>query len=202
MNCPEMVVGVDLDNTIVSYDSLFHRLALEQGLIPSSFPASKTEIRDHLRRVGKENAWTGLQGLAYGTRMNEAEFFPGVTDFFSECIRRKTRVHIISHRTRQPFLGPPCDLHDAALRWLKQGGFGEWVSRGAVFLELTREAKLGRIMTTGCTHFVDDLPEFLSAVDFPASVQRLLFDPCMLHGAEIRFPRMESWAAIHNKLFL
>ena len=30
-----MILGVDFDNTIVAYDSLFHRVALERGLIPA-----------------------------------------------------------------------------------------------------------------------------------------------------------------------
>ena len=50
-----MLVGVDFDNTIVCYDGLFHKLALERGLIPEDFPASKGEVRDFLRNTDREN---------------------------------------------------------------------------------------------------------------------------------------------------
>jgi hypothetical protein len=36
-----------------------------------------------------------------------------------------------------------------------------------VFLEPTKADKLTRIATLGCTHFIDDLPEFLSDPGFP-----------------------------------
>ena len=45
-----MVIGIDFDNTIVSYDDLFHRLATERGLIPAAFPSRKTSMRDFLRQ--------------------------------------------------------------------------------------------------------------------------------------------------------
>ena len=31
-------IGIDFDNTIVSYDVLFYKVALEQGVIPSNWP--------------------------------------------------------------------------------------------------------------------------------------------------------------------
>src|SRR5262245_43078397 len=44
-----MLIGVDFDNTIVSYDALFHRIATERDLIPADLPVNKTAVRDHLR---------------------------------------------------------------------------------------------------------------------------------------------------------
>lgn len=64
-----MRLGIDFDNTIVCYDELFHRVALEQGLIPADLPVNKSEVRNHLRRVGKEPLWTEMQGSVYGARM-------------------------------------------------------------------------------------------------------------------------------------
>jgi hypothetical protein len=57
-----MILGVDFDNTIVRYDELFHRIAVERGFIPKSLPARKKEVRDFLRRQGHEQTWTELQG--------------------------------------------------------------------------------------------------------------------------------------------
>ena len=53
-----MVIGVDFDNTIVCYDDLFHRIAVEQGLVPARLEPRKNEVRDFLRNAGQEAAWT------------------------------------------------------------------------------------------------------------------------------------------------
>ena len=34
-------IGLDLDNTLISYDQLFHRVAIERGLIPRGFSGAK-----------------------------------------------------------------------------------------------------------------------------------------------------------------
>ena len=72
-----MLIGIDFDNTLVSYDALFFRIAREQNLVTPDFPQNKVLIRDHLRACGRESEWTAMQGLAYGPRMAEAEPFRG-----------------------------------------------------------------------------------------------------------------------------
>ena len=57
-----MIIGLDFDNTIVSYDSLFHKVSVEQNLINEIFEVNKIKIRDYLRSVNKEDAWTEMQG--------------------------------------------------------------------------------------------------------------------------------------------
>jgi phosphoglycolate phosphatase-like HAD superfamily hydrolase len=101
-----MRVGLDFDNTIVSYDSLFHKVAREGGWIPRDLPPSKLLVRDHLRRIGKEEVWTEMQGLVYGARMAEAESFPGAAQFMRWARGAGIELFIVSHKTRYPFLGP------------------------------------------------------------------------------------------------
>src|SRR5688572_6566015 len=174
-------IGVDFDNTLVCYDEVFHRIAVEEGLVPPDLPVSKGKVRDYLRAVGREDSWTELQGLVYGARLNEAPMFSGADQFFLRCRQRDIPICIISHKTRLPFRGPAYDLHQAARDWLEQQGFhdpsGIALPREQVFLELTKGDKLRRIAAEGCTHFIDDLPEFLSEPAFPANAQRFLFDP-------------------------
>ena len=107
-------IGVDFDNTIVCYDDLFHRLALERGLIHPSVPRDKTAVRDHVRENGQEDAWIEMQGHVYGDRMSEAVAFPGVEDFFETCAARDIETFIVSHKTRYPNRGGSADLHEAA----------------------------------------------------------------------------------------
>jgi hypothetical protein len=176
-----MAVGIDFDNTIVCYDELFHRLAVEQGLIPRTIPATKRAVRNFLERCGRGNAWTELQGRVYGLDLLKARAFPGVVDFFRACLCSGRTVYIISHKTRYPALGPPHDLHEAAHRWLEANGFYDprqiGLSRDQVYFELTQQAKIERIAQTGCSFFIDDLLEILNHSGLPAHVQRILFDP-------------------------
>ena len=101
-----MRIGIDFDNTIVCYDGLFHRLARERNLIGPDVRPLKGEVRDYLRRIGREDAWTELQGYAYGCRLVEAEPFPGAREFLARCRQQGIECLIISHKTRRPFAGP------------------------------------------------------------------------------------------------
>ncbi len=197
-----MRLGVDFDNTIVCYDALFHRVARERGLIPEGVPVNKSDVRNYLRRVENEAAWTEMQGYVYGARMSEAAPYPGVREFFQACRTAAIPTCIISHKTRHPFLGEKYDLHAAATAWLAQQGFFDpaqiGLPRENVFFELTKPAKLARIGQCGCTHFIDDLPEFLGESNFPAAVQRILFDPNQLYAGEQRFHRIRDWAEVRR----
>lgn len=200
------VIGVDLDNTLVCYDGLFHCLAHERQLIPPDLPATKLAVREHLRRVGAEPLWTELQGTAYGAQMSRALAFPAATAVLRAARASGIRVVVISHRTRQPYAGEAADLHDAARQWLRQSGFFDpsvvGLQEGDVFLEVTQEEKCRRIAALACDVFIDDLPEVLDHVAFPRQTRRILFDP---RGEHSRHPQVEhtsSWLDIGNRLGL
>lgn len=175
-----MRIGIDFDNTIVSYDALFHKVALEQDVIPPDTPQNKLAVRNHLRKAGKEDVWTEMQGYVYGARMAEAASYPGALD----CMRRAACaghvLAIVSHKTAFPFLGPKHDLHAAARSWIEHHLHADGaplVPPSQIFFELTKDEKLARIGTFGCDLFIDDLPEILSAPAFPSGTRRILFDP-------------------------
>ncbi len=196
-----MLIGIDFDNTIVCYDSLFHRLALERGLIESSVPVNKTAVRDALRAAGREADWTELQGIGYGPRIVDAIPFPGVKDFLQACRSTSINVVIISHKTKHPYLGEPHDLHAAAYAFLRHHGFlGATLSLGDVCLELTKEAKLARIASRGCDVFIDDLPELLLEESFPKKPKRILFNPAGTAASHTSYTCAESWNAIAQLL--
>lgn len=197
-----MRIGVDFDNTVVAYDELFHRVAVEKGLIPPQVPTTKESVRHYLRSCGRDEDWTELQGYVYGARLQEAQPFPGVVAFFQHCLERGIAVWIISHKTRYPHRGPRYDLHEAAWAWLHTYGLhhrdGLGRSVRGVYFEVSRAAKLDRLVQVGCTHFVDDLPEFLAEPGFPAGTERILFDPNDHHQTEARFRRATSWCEIRE----
>lgn len=191
-----MLIGLDLDNTIVCYDKVFACLAAELGLPEIVVGAGKRGIRDYLRQQDREDEWTVMQGQAYGSRMSEALPFPGVLDFVAAATEAGGELCVVSHRTKVPFLGDPVDLHASALEWLAAR---EVDRRARVFLEETAEAKAARIQSLGCDVFVDDLPEFLGRADFPTGTRKVLFDPdASVQGDGLEVLR--SWAQAANLL--
>lgn len=189
-----MKIGIDFDNTIACYDGVFHQAALEKNLIPPSLAKDKTSVRDFLRKEGKEEDWILLQGYVYGTRMDLAQPFP----FFEEILLALQQVgheiYIVSHKTKEPYKGPCHDLHKSAKDWLKKKTFFSSVKKA--FFELTLSEKLDRIRLLELDIFIDDLPELLSHKDFPAGVQKILFDPEKKYRDNKRLDAISSWKEI------
>ncbi len=186
-----MHIGIDFDNTIVCYDDVFYKAAVEKKLLPPTVVASKTQVRNFFRATKREAVWTELQGYVYGARMDLARPFSGVNEFFAYCQKHNHRVSIVSHKTKHPYLGPKYDLHTAAREWLeKQPFFHDKID---VFFELTLEEKLRRIEQTGCDLFIDDLPELLSEPHFPKKPQKVLFDPGNLYQETTQWQKLTSW---------
>lgn len=197
----KILLGIDFDNTVVSYDGIFHKIALERGLIPENLAPLKESVRDHLRQSGQEEAWTEMQGFVYGPGLEQAKPFPGALETLRTLKKRGAPLRLISHKTRHPYRGPAYNLHDAAHKWLSDNGFVD-AANGVLrppevrFLP-TREEKLSCIETTGCTHYIDDLPEILLHPKFPKNVQGILFDPaCNRTDDDLPFPRISSWAEL------
>ena len=200
-----MILGVDFDNTIVCYDDLFHEIAVERGLVPSSLVARKNDVRDYLRKSGREREWTELQGYVYGPRMEEAQPFEGVLEFFSDVVGRGVAVHIISHKTALAAAGPAYDLHQAAREWLEQQGFFDpqriGLARDCVHFGVTRQEKINWIRRVHCTHFVDDLEETFLEKTFPPEVIQILFGHRRQPPGLPAVVPLESWAQISKYVF-
>lgn len=190
-------IGLDFDNTIICYDRIFHQVALERGLIPNNTPISKEAIRNYLREKNIEAEWTLLQGHVYGKRMHEAMPFPGLFDFFKAVNLAGFQIVIISHKTKTPYLGPPHDLHSAALTWMKKQRFFDPeignIKLENVFFEPSKEEKFRRIATTGCHLFIDDLPEILTNPLFPNDVQRVLFSSQQITNSDNNYLTAQHW---------
>ena len=197
-------LGIDFDNTIVRYDGVFHRVAVERGAIPPTVDVSKIAVRDWLRQAGKEDVWTEMQGYVYGARMRDAEMYPGAREFFSMARDAGITLSIVSHKTRHPFLGEKYDLHEAARAWADEflrDDSGAYVPAERIYFETTKDAKWARIGATGATHFIDDLPEILLADAFPRGVDRILFDPDRHHRIEdADVKTIHAWSELRTLL--
>jgi hypothetical protein len=193
-----MRIGLDLDNTIICYDSLFRRVAWEFGLIPASVGASKGAVRTWVKERHGNDAWTELQAEVYGPRLQDACAYPGALDFVLRCRALGHAFVILSHKTQFPAKGVQCDLRLAATRWLEAG---QWFGPGAIAPEdvefhSTRSEKVSAIAGRQCNVFVDDLPEVFAEPGFPPTTRPILFDPGRHHSDLPGALRAESWEAI------
>lgn len=200
-----MHIGLDFDNTIVTYDSLFHKYALAEGLIASDVAMNKQVIRDTIRELPEGNdKWTVLQGVVYGLKMDEAEPADGVEGFLEAChSTNEVELSIISHKTLYPAMGEKVNLREAAMGWIRSRSlmdrFGVQLDHITFVGEL--EEKLKQISLRGCTHFIDDLPEVLLHPAFPKGVQRILYASNAPEGLPSDVLWLDSWDHIREHFF-
>lgn len=191
-----MMLGLDFDNTLICYDRLFHQVALEKKLIPALLPPKKQEVRNYLRCQKMEDEWTRMQGEVYGSRIMEAVPFEGMFEALLRLKNTGLEMRLVSHKTRTPYLGQSYDLHQAAQDWLTVHCFYEetglnW-NKDQTFFELTKEEKVRRIVSLGCTHYIDDLPEILEMI--PDNITKILFVPDKSGEVKSEWLFMESWS--------
>lgn len=175
----DLRIGFDLDNTLISYDRLFFEAAVEQRFIPGDFLGTKRDIRDRIRLLPDgEMAWQRLQADVYGHGVARALPVEGALEFAKHARRRGATLAIISHKSMYANVGTTdVNLRDAARAWLLKSGLvgAEAVPEENLFFEGTRAEKIARIISFGCTHFIDDLEEVFNDPAFPQGVERLLF---------------------------
>ncbi len=203
---PTMIVGIDFDNTIVTYDELLFRWMRERGWVGDEMPRTKRGLRDALRALPDgESKWQQAQAFLYGPGLQDAPLIEGVVEFLRACRERGVPVFVISHKTQYAAADPGgVDMRREAMAWMeRQGLFGDamGLAPDRVFFELARADKLARIRSLGCTHFIDDLEETFLEPDFPSDVVKILYAP----GGEPDSIRdgvcLRSWRAIHDSCF-
>lgn len=202
-----MKIGIDLDNTIISYESAFLIVGKELGFLPQEWSGSKVQVREYLRkRVDGENLWQRLQGQVYGSYVDMAELFPGVFRFIWRCKRRNISVDIISHKTEYGHYDENrVSLRAAATSFLVKKGLygaaGESLVRSVAFFD-SKEAKIDRISEGGYTSFIDDLPEILRASPLSGVPTKILFDPNAKSAIEIDdgLQKVPTWYEIEERL--
>ncbi len=191
-------LGIDFDNTLITYDFLFKKAALEKSLIPINFPESKSLIRNYLREKGQEKLFTILQGEVYGSRIFEASQSEGMYDSLSKAKKNGIELFIISHKTKTPYEGPKYNLHNAASSWLEKNLFFEKsginIPRKNVYFEVTKTKKIKRIESLGCTHFIDDLPEILDMIN--PKIKKILYNPKLNYLKKNDYINMKNWSEL------
>lgn len=203
---PIVIIGIDFDNTIASYDELMHCVAVERGWVPPGFPKNKKQIRDAIRALPDgESCWRELQTYSYGPGMRDARPMDGVKEFIADCKTRRIPVWIVSHKTEFANFGDPSiNLRAAALDWLEKEGFLDskqfGIGRERILFEETREGKIARIKSLGITHFIDDLEETFLEESFPRNVAGILLTVPRLRDTSPHWTPLATWPDIRRHL--
>ena len=75
-----MKIGIDFDNTLISYDEIFYKTAFSKGLIQDDIPKTKVGLRNYLVKINQEEIFTNLQAEVYGPQILNANIFDGVLE--------------------------------------------------------------------------------------------------------------------------
>lgn len=199
-----MMIGIDLDNTLVCYDAVFHAAALARGLIPAATRARKVDVKAAVMARHDNDAWTMLQGEVYGPLLPRATAYPGAAEFLGRCRGDGHEVCILSHKSRRAALQPDIDLRVAAMRWIEAQGWLDsavGLSREAIEFLDSRADKVAAIARRNCDLFIDDLPEVFAEPGFPARTTALLFDADGTHPFAVGRQRFTHWREISAAVF-
>lgn len=169
-NAGNIRIGIDLDNTIISYDRAFRLGAIERGLVQKDYKLNKKSLRDLIRsRPNGEIEWQKLQGYIYGEGIHKAELFPGVYRFLWRCRERKICVEVVSHKTKfGHFDANKTSLRTAATNFLTEKGLignkNPLIKK--VTFKSTRSEKIDFIKKNNYDYFIDDLEEIIFSKEF------------------------------------
>ena len=208
-----MVIGIDLDNTIIDYNNAFRYTALNLNILSkdwikknisnSSVYYQKSLIKKQILSLKNGNyKWEALQGQVYGRYIHLALIFPGVVNFLIHCKNRSEKVHIISHKTdygHHDYAGIP--LRKSALGFLKKnnllnGDYGITI-KDIIFCN-SRKEKVNKISELKCNYFIDDLIEVFEEPEFPENTKKILFDIQSKYNCDYG---ARSWREINKTVF-
>ena len=103
-----MIVGIDLDNTIIDYSNIFYKIG-KQKKIKIKRSTSKNNLKTFIQSASKKE-WTRIQGEVYGKKIMGANLFKNFTNFLKFAFENNIQLVIISHKTKKPIIGKKNDL--------------------------------------------------------------------------------------------
>ena len=170
-----MLIGIDLDNTIINYENIFYEIAKKRKIT-----TSKKLAKNKLKKIIEKKSikeWTNIQGKVYGDKIISAELFLGFKKFINFAKKNNIQLIIISHKTKYPIVGKKVNLHDSAIKFLKKKlDNNEFKINKNLFFEETIDDKIKRITEKDCDYFIDDLKKIFLNKNFPNTTECLLFN--------------------------
>ena len=199
-----MKIGIDLDNTIISYDDAFRHVAQKSGLIDKNFQGNKNEIKQLIRMQNQGEAiWQKLQGQVYGKYIHKANLFPGFKRFLRRCNQQKITVSVISHKTEYGHYDEEkISLRESALSFLKNQGIiigNQGTALNKIIFTKTREEKIEKIRSNNFDWFIDDLIEVIGDSKLNDLPNRILFSEFNMEENS-ESVTCSSWNQIENQI--
>jgi len=177
-----MRIGIDLDNTIVNYDSAFIAAARAFNISIPICSASKLDVRNVVRSLDNgEMLWQKIQGQVYSRFIRtHACIYPGVKRFLLHSQFMGNEVIIVSHKTIHGHFDNEMSLiRDIALDFLCENGLIRCSSPLVhnVFFESTRKEKIAKIFDLNLDWFIDDLIEVVEDLQSEKAIKKVFFLP-------------------------
>ena len=196
-----MNIGFDFDNTLISYEDLFYRIALERELIPITLKKDKLSVKKFLEENNKSDEFTKIQGLVYGNEILKAKPSKNILDFLDKLFSiNGIKIYIVSHKTQYPYIGEKINLRESANKWInlylnKEGR--SYFTSNNVFYESTINDKINRIKSLKCDFFFDDLPKIIELL--PKEIKGILYDPNHKY-IDISVNKLDNWSNFNRSI--
>jgi hypothetical protein len=197
-----MLIGVDLDHTIINYrESLAHCAALLFPEVVFSNSDKNTVKETLLLRPNGMQQWMRLQGMLYSVGLKWAIPYAGVKQSFKTLQEEGHDIVIVSHKTeRGHFDESGAHLHQVALAWLEQQEIVDSSSGIEVNFCLTQSEKLIKIKKLACDVFVDDLVEVLQHSDFQKTTQPIHFAADVVSPVSNQMLSCKGWSEVTDAI--
>ena len=190
-------IGIDFDNTIIQYDEVIYKLAVEKRLIPAKLEQSKRAVRAYLNESGQDQQFTALQAEVYGSEIVKAKPAKGVLRAMKYLQTRGFTMSIVSHKTKYPIRGPKYNLRKAANQWIESNNINDILTSYNNLASIkyceTKEEKIKYISNGPFDIYIDDLSEILLAL--PPKITKIHYATIECKTNEIEIT-MDSWEDI------
>ena len=118
-----MIIGIDLDNTIINYSQSFLFVAEKLKLLSKDQLKNTDITKDRLKKYfiekKRKKDWEFLQGQVYGKYIHYSSIEDYFYDFLFFCKLNKYEILIISHKTSKPHHDiEKINLHNSAINFL------------------------------------------------------------------------------------
>lgn len=189
-----MRIGFDFDNTIISYEKLFYKRAIEKNYLNSNLTKdlSKQQVKDYLVKKDQNDfKWQDLQADVYGEFILEANPFEFAIEVLESLKLQGHELFIISHKTERSNYRSDVHLHKWANLWLEKNMLP--ISKDNIFYCPTIDKKIQQISELNLDFYLDDLEKVLDHPNWPASTTGVHFTP---HNKSNKSLNVSNWKEI------
>ena len=173
----KMLVGIDLDNTILDYSIVLIKMAEFLNLKVPVSGYDKAVFKTSVISEFSESHWTKLQALIYGPMSLEARIFPGFPEFIELISKKGWDYSIISHRSVLAAGDTSIKLQEYAKLAISRILKGV-IDEDKIFFGCSFEQKIRIITDQRCDIFIDDLQSVVDELSYSKhDIFTVQFDP-------------------------